>query len=395
RTQAEQDRKEALKQQGEERDRVRTEQDKARTQAEQDREKVLQDQNEARQQALKEQTQSRFELEQDKTQARDQYERDLADAKTERDAANQAADHRAADAKDKFEQAKADAKEQREAAHHEADRERAEAKREYEKALSDGQSPKEAKAEYDKQLADIDRREHDAVQKADQAEAQAKEQYQRDKDAVQQQRDEARQEAAHDRKEAKANYDRRMAEIQAESDRLQEPKRNLDELIQQRINSLPQPSGLSSTYSPYGSEFGGNLYNQDDLAYALGRDQNLTTNQSGGSSPYGGSPGMMNPQAKGGMGGDTTGERTRTTQDSGVVRTSRRTGSPETQENNVVARGSSMQTSSGTPFAPPMSGGPQQNQTTESGDRERTTWLAEEEDVWGTEEGGAPQALGR
>lgn len=49
------------------------------------------------------------------------------------------------------------------------------------------------------------------------------------------------------------------------------------------------------------------------------------------------------------------------------------------------------------PFAPPMAGGmgPQQNQSTESGDRERTTWLAEDEDVWGTDEGGAPQALGR
>ncbi|MGW3152446.1 hypothetical protein ACWDG1_49415 [Streptomyces sp. NPDC001177] len=50
---------------------------------------------------------------------------------------------------------------------------------------------------------------------------------------------------------------------------------------------------------------------------------------------------------------------------------------------------------SGMPFMPPMGGqgGGGQNQTASS-DRKRASWMAEEEDVWGTDEGGAPAVIG-
>ncbi|MEK8171872.1 hypothetical protein NKH77_28610 [Streptomyces sp. M19] len=57
-------------------------------------------------------------------------------------------------------------------------------------------------------------------------------------------------------------------------------------------------------------------------------------------------------------------------------------------------------TSGNSPFLPPMGGGagagraPGQTQT-QSGDREREAWVPEEEDVWGSDEGGSPAVIGR
>ncbi|MFD8012766.1 AAWKG family protein [Streptomyces sp. NPDC058955] len=48
----------------------------------------------------------------------------------------------------------------------------------------------------------------------------------------------------------------------------------------------------------------------------------------------------------------------------------------------------------GTPFMPPP-GGQGGGQQTQSNDRERANWLAEDEDVWGTEDDGNPAVLGR
>ncbi|WP_327249990.1 AAWKG family protein [Streptomyces sp. NBC_01320] len=404
RQQATQDRQQAGMQQGQDRERLRTEQDQARQQAAQQqqaaRDQANQDREAARQQALKQESQAKLDLQRDKTDARAQYQRDLANARAESGTAEQAANQHAAQAKQDFEHAQADAKDQRDQAHQEADRERAQAKKEYEKALSDGKtSAADAKAQYDRKLDDINHREQDAIHKADQAEAKAKQEYQREKDAAQHERDDARQNAEQARKQAKADYDRRMADIQSESDRLRAPQKDMNDLIRQRIDGLPRPGGLSSTYSPYGSEFGGNLYNQDDLASALGRDDQLAANASAGPGGFPGSPGMFLPPGRGGgMGGEggSAAERTRAVVEPGVGRAGRRGTTLEEQENSVKTRGS-VPTASGMPFAPPMAGGmgPQQNQSTESGDRERTTWLAEDEDVWGTDEGGAPQALGR
>jgi hypothetical protein len=39
-------------------------------------------------------------------------------------------------------------------------------------------------------------------------------------------------------------------------------------------------------------------------------------------------------------------------------------------------------------------GGDAERERTESGERERETWVPEEEDVWGTDEGGSPAVIG-
>ncbi|MER6410061.1 AAWKG family protein [Streptomyces humidus] len=52
-------------------------------------------------------------------------------------------------------------------------------------------------------------------------------------------------------------------------------------------------------------------------------------------------------------------------------------------------------TSSGMPFIPPGAGAGPGGQSTQSEDRTRTTWLSEDEEVWGTDEAAAPAVLGR
>ncbi|MEU3608549.1 AAWKG family protein [Streptomyces sp. NPDC035033] len=58
------------------------------------------------------------------------------------------------------------------------------------------------------------------------------------------------------------------------------------------------------------------------------------------------------------------------------------------------AGGPASAASSGMPFMPP-GGAPGGGQGTESKDRERTNWMAEEEDVWGVETDGNPAVIGR
>lgn len=52
-----------------------------------------------------------------------------------------------------------------------------------------------------------------------------------------------------------------------------------------------------------------------------------------------------------------------------------------------------------TPFLPPVGGGgggaSGQPTQTESGERARDSWVPEDDDVWGTDEGGAPAVIGR
>ncbi|GAB2915325.1 AAWKG family protein [Streptomyces heilongjiangensis] len=52
-------------------------------------------------------------------------------------------------------------------------------------------------------------------------------------------------------------------------------------------------------------------------------------------------------------------------------------------------------TSSGMPFIPPGAGAGPGAQSTQSAERTRTTWLSEDEEVWGTDEAAAPAVLGR
>jgi hypothetical protein len=368
-------------------------------------------QEEARREALQERQQARLDAENAKADAQADYEQQKAEARAERDAALQDADRQEAQARQEYEQEKAEAQEQRDQARQDAEQERAEARQEYEREIAAGTPESEAREEYDRRIAEIDAAEREALDRADAAEADARAEYDQAKADAQAEREEARTEAEQARKDAKAEYDRRMGDIQAEYDRINAGDKDIDELIRQRIADLPEPPDLSayngggstgSAGSAYSSVFDDNLYNQDDLASALGRPQSdgvLAGASADGTGTGSGSPGMYPPMMRGagGEAGGSSGERTRTVIEPTVGRAGR-TAAAQTvddEEHRVVPR--STQTSSSTPFMPPMGGmgGAGERPQTESGDRERTTWLAEDEDVWGTDEGGAPQALGR
>ncbi|MFE4087594.1 AAWKG family protein [Streptomyces sp. YIM B13502] len=401
---------------------AKAEQEAARAEAVAEREAAKQDQadararaeaqqEEARREALQERQQARLDAENAKADAQADYEQQKAEARADRDAALQEADRQEAAARQEYEREKTEAQEQRDQARQDAERERAEARREYEREIAAGTDEKEAREEYDRRIAGIDAAEQAAVDRADAAEADARREYDEAKADAQAERQEARTEAEQARKDAKSAYDQRMRDIQAEYDRINAGDKDIDELIRQRIADLPEPPDLSayngggstgSAGSAYSSVFDDNLYNQDDLSSALGRPQGsgvLAGASADGTGTGPGSPGMYPPMMRGagGEAGGNSGERTRTVIEPTVGRSGRTTAAQtvDDEEHRVVPR--STQTSSSTPFMPPMGGmgGAGERPQTESGDRERTTWLAEDEDVWGTDEGGAPQALGR
>ncbi|MGV9845181.1 AAWKG family protein [Streptomyces fungicidicus] len=386
-----------------EKEAARQEQADAQSRAETERE-------EARREALQEKQQARLDAQNAKADAQADYEEQKAEARAEREAALQDADRQEAAARQEYEQEKAEAQEQRDQAREDAEQERAEARREYEREIASGTDRDEARQEYDRRIEEIDAAEREAVERADAAEADARSEYDRAKADAQAERQEARTEAEQARKDAKADYDRRMADIQAEYDRIGAGGKDIDELIRERIADLPEPPDLSaynpggSSGSAYSSAFSDNLYNQDDLASALGRPQGgdaMAGASADGTGTGAGSPGMYPPMMRGagGEAGGGSGERTRNVIEPGVGRpgrTAATTAAVDDEEHRVVPR--TTQTSSSTPFMPPMGpmgGAGEGRPQTESGDRERTTWLAEDEDVWGTDEGGAPQALGR
>ncbi|MEU3762172.1 AAWKG family protein [Streptomyces albogriseolus] len=400
---------------------AKAEQEAARAEADAERETATREQadararaeaqqEEARREALQERQQARLDAENAKADAQADYEQQKAEARADRDAALQEADRQEAAARQEYEREKTEAQEQRDQARQDAERERAEARREYEREIAAGTDEKEAREEYDRRIEEIDAAEREALERADAAEAEARSEYDRAKADAQAEREEARTEAEQARKDAKSAYDQRMRDIQAEYDRINAGDKDIDELIRQRIADLPEPPDLSaygggstgSAGSAYSSVFDDNLYNQDDLASALGRPQGsdaLAGASGDGTGTGAGSPGMYPPMMRGAGGdaGGNSGERTRTVIEPAVGRSGRTTAAQtvDDEEHRVVPR--STQTSSSMPFMPPMGGmgGAGERPQTESGDRERTTWLAEDEDVWGTDEGGAPQALGR
>ncbi|PJE95502.1 hypothetical protein CUT44_23165 [Streptomyces carminius] len=405
--QAQQDREEARAAQEEARNEARAAQEEARSEAEKEREEAKATQEELRREALKEQAQARYEAEQAKNDAQEQFQREQNEVRAERDAAEREANEREAEARREYEQAKEAAEEQREQARTDAEAERAEARAEYERQLDEGRvSQEEARAQYEDRLAEIDRTEAEAIAAADEAQNQARAEYEQEKEAAREARQEARAEAEEARRDARARYDERMAEIQAEQDRLNGGDKNIGELIQQRLADLPPvpepgvPVG-AGVNSPYSAAFSDNLYGSDAPAAALGREDAAV----GAGSSQPGAPGApMMPPMMGGMGGagaaggGSSGERGRQVLDTSIARPVRAAGGPGVDEEHRVAPRGTQTTSSGMPFMPPMGGpmgGGNGGQQTESSDRERTTWLAEDEDVWGTDEGGAPQALGR
>nr|WSS64761.1 AAWKG family protein [Streptomyces sp. NBC_01177] len=126
----------------------------------------------------------------------------------------------------------------------------------------------------------------------------------------------------------------------------------------------------------------------------------------------GGMGGGMGSGMGGGMGGgkggqSDSGERVRNVIDGEVVPNRRpRSGAGAPVRNgryadDEVRVATGAPTTGGTPFLPPMAGGgggggaPGQQTQTQSGDRARDSWVPEDDDVWGTDEGGAPAVIGR
>ncbi|MER6632211.1 AAWKG family protein [Streptomyces sp. NPDC000987] len=157
--------------------------------------------------------------------------------------------------------------------------------------------------------------------------------------------------------------------------------------------------------TPYnGGSLGGPT---DDSAEATGGS--TADQQSSGGVPLNpmafGGMGAMGMGGMGGMGGGggtggSNGERVRSVLSDGDGAALRRrprsrAASADDEEDVVITRGGRPVTTS-TPYVPMGMPGGQGGRATESGDRVRSNWETEEEDdVWGTDEGGAPAVIGR
>ncbi|MFE5023384.1 AAWKG family protein [Streptomyces sp. NPDC056656] len=158
------------------------------------------------------------------------------------------------------------------------------------------------------------------------------------------------------------------------------------------------PGGSGGTYGGGGNSLLANPPSYEEAGYdlstdfpdygsdALGSDPNALGGVPGGN-PATGVPPMMPPgMGAGGMGGAGGGM-------GGGDRVREFTGDPAGSPNRM-AQGPGQGTGGTPPYMPPP-GGQQGGQQTQSSDRERANWLAEEEDVWGTEDEGNPAVLGR
>ncbi|MGW0949952.1 AAWKG family protein [Streptomyces sp. NPDC002623] len=140
-------------------------------------------------------------------------------------------------------------------------------------------------------------------------------------------------------------------------------------------------------------------YGDSASDYLAGNTAAAAQQQQQSQMPMGGMPlnGMQSPRGGGGS-GEGSGERVRNVIDSDGAISNRARSATRSSNGGFDEREATVATSGGTPFMPPMggggAGGPGQQQT-ESGDRVRDTWVQEDEDVWGTDEGGAPAVIGR
>ncbi|MEU9397858.1 AAWKG family protein [Streptomyces sp. NPDC048324] len=157
-------------------------------------------------------------------------------------------------------------------------------------------------------------------------------------------------------------------------------------------------SGLPLTDSATDGDF---LY--DDVPYTSSLSGALggAPGTDGFSAGTGLNPGALAAASRAGaMNGDLSGsERVRSgfaDTDSAVTGSPRTTsaGSRAAAAAEEAAAARTATSSSGAPFFPGAGAGPG-GQSTQSEDRTRTTWLSEDEEVWGTEDGGVPAVLGR
>ena len=169
-------------------------------------------------------------------------------------------------------------------------------------------------------------------------------------------------------------------------------------------DSTPYGGSLGSPgYSDMAAGAPGSGISQSGGVLPLGTRIDGTT--TGGGLPAGGAPmgggGMPMMGGMGGMGGGGasggTGERVREVYDDEDVVSSggslgRRGGTGRRGHAEEEAAMSGRRTSTSSAYDPFMGG--EDHERTQSGDRERDAWVPEEEDVWGTDEGGAPAVIG-
>ncbi|MFG3237358.1 AAWKG family protein [Streptomyces antibioticus] len=167
------------------------------------------------------------------------------------------------------------------------------------------------------------------------------------------------------------------------------------------LSSVPAPIGSPGTDSATDGDF---LY--DDVPYTSNLSGALggTTPSPGPVTGTGLNPGALAAASRmgamGPMGGDlSAAERVRAgyADSDAAVSGTPRTASGAARgaaaaEEAMAARTST--SSAGTPFFPGAGMGPG-GQPTQSEDRTRTTWLSEDEEIWGTDDGGVPAVLGR
>ncbi|WP_331752475.1 AAWKG family protein [Streptomyces chartreusis] len=168
-------------------------------------------------------------------------------------------------------------------------------------------------------------------------------------------------------------------------------------------SELGGPSGLgggSTSGSVYSPSYDGSHY-EEELYDGIPDTVDPSEYGMGAGNGTGGMP--MMPGRMGGMGsaGGNEGERVRAVLDDGQPVTTRRS-APQSSRNGyqdeesiVTASRPGAAMSGGMPFMPPMGGAGGPGQQTQSSDRERSSWVDEDEDVWGTDEGGAPAVIGR
>ncbi|MFF2326492.1 MULTISPECIES: AAWKG family protein [unclassified Streptomyces] len=164
----------------------------------------------------------------------------------------------------------------------------------------------------------------------------------------------------------------------------------------------------TSDYEEYDSTFqpGGTLGGPRDVTTGTGAATTDGTDAASGSAgggvplnsmPMGGGMGGMGGMSGGGQNGSSSGERVRNVlTESGSTGARGRNARPSggrrgTEEDRSARRGTTATTSSG---APVPAGGAQGDRVT-TGGRDRVHWVAEDEDVWGTEDGGTPAVIGR
>ncbi|ADI03690.1 hypothetical protein SBI_00569 [Streptomyces bingchenggensis BCW-1] len=166
-------------------------------------------------------------------------------------------------------------------------------------------------------------------------------------------------------------------------------------------NSLYDPSSYEEELwdkDPYQSP-GDQNGNGNNQAAANAGNQNQSGAPMGGGMPL--NPGTMPGRGGGGGGGEGgPSERVRNVIDSGDVVSNRRaTPRPGRPGGGLLDERENVITSGGTPFMPPMGGaggaGSPGQVATQTDDRERESWVPEDEDVWGSDEGGSPAVIGR